>query len=64
MKALLLILAAMVAVASITVGAFVLGRASVDQTLYCGAFTHAYVTEDGERLNGCELLPGYKAVRS
>jgi hypothetical protein len=50
--ALLVVIALLVAAA-----AFIGGRASVDTTLYCGAYTYKW---DGR--NGCELLPGYSAV--
>lgn len=57
MKGLLLALTAIVAVAAIAVGAFMAGRSSMDQALYCGAYTYKW-----DDLNGCEMLPGFKAV--
>lgn len=58
MKALLVALVAIVAVAMVGVGAFMAGRASADQTLYCGAYTHKW-----QGMNGCEILPGYTVTK-
>lgn len=54
--------AVVVAGAVLCVG-YYLGAGSVDRTLYCGEYTQAYTTDSGEHLNGCELLPGYQAVK-
>jgi hypothetical protein len=56
-KTVALFVAAALGVAALTGGAFLAGRSSVDQTLYCGAFTQKW---DG--MNGCEILPGYRVV--
>jgi hypothetical protein len=58
MKELVVALVAIVGIAMIGVGAFMAGRSSVDQTLYCGAYTHKW-----DNLNGCEILPGYTVVK-
>lgn len=57
MKGLALAMLAIVAVAALVVGSFLAGRATADQTLYCGAHTYKW-----DNLNGCEMLPGYTAV--
>lgn len=51
-------LVAIVAVAMVGVGAFMAGRASADQTLYCGAYTYKW-----QGVNGCEILPGYTVTK-
>lgn len=59
MKGLMLAMTAVVAVASIAVGAFMAGRSSVDMTLYCGAYTHKW----DANTDGCTILPGYTVVK-
>lgn len=54
----MLALIAVVAVAMIAVGAFLVGRSSVDMTLYCGEYTHKW----DDNVNGCTILPGYSVV--
>lgn len=58
MKGLILALIAVVAVAMIAVGAFLVGRSSVDMTLYCGEYTYKWDAD----VNGCAILPGYSVV--